>query len=120
MVSAKNDIRPAALCCRGVPNRTPARLSGPGKHFQRPQLSRRRPQFFPTAAENPAQETEKAGVIMEFKAAADEEEMEAKAKEALMQIETRRYDTEFQKRGIKTVWKYGIAFCGKKVVVRSS
>ena len=57
---------------------------------------------------------------MEFKAAADEEEMEAKAKEALMQIETRRYDTEFQKRGIKTVWKYGIAFCGKKVVVRSS
>ncbi|WP_296903069.1 PD-(D/E)XK nuclease domain-containing protein [uncultured Megasphaera sp.] len=65
-------------------------------------------------------ETEKAGVIMEFKAAADEEEMEAKAKEALMQIETRRYDTESQKRGIKTVWKYGIAFCGKKVVVRSS
>ena len=65
-------------------------------------------------------EINKAGVIMEFKAAANEEELPEKAEEALAQIETRRYDTEFQKRGIKNVWKYGIAFCGKKVVVRRS
>ena len=59
----------------------------------------------------------RAGVIMEFKVAADENEMEEKAQEALQQIEDREYVTEFQKRGVKEVWKYGIAFCGKKVCV---
>ena len=62
-------------------------------------------------------EAGRAGVIMEFKVAANEGEMEEKAKEALQQIEDREYITEFQKRGIKEVWKYGIAFCGKKVRV---
>ena len=62
-------------------------------------------------------EAGRAGVIMEFKVAANEGEMEEKAKEALQQIEDREYITEFQKRGIKEVWKYGIAFCGKKVCV---
>ncbi|WP_337514807.1 AAA family ATPase, partial [Dialister succinatiphilus] len=65
-------------------------------------------------------EVDKAGVIMEFKVAADENEMEEKAKEALQQIEDREYITEFQKRGVKEVWKYGIAFCGKKMCVKSS
>ena len=36
---------------------------------------------------------------------------------ALQQIEEREYVTEFRRRGIQTVWKYGIAFCGKKVEV---
>ena len=40
--------------------------------------------------------------------------MAAKAKEALQQIEEREYVTEFRQRGIQRVWKYGIAFCGKK------
>ena len=65
-------------------------------------------------------EANRVGVIMEFKVAASEGEMEDKAKEALQQIEDREYITEFQKRGIKEVWKYGIAFCGKKIVVGRS
>ncbi|XOQ24966.1 MAG: AAA-ATPase-like domain-containing protein [Mitsuokella multacida] len=62
-------------------------------------------------------DAQKAGVIMEFKAAASEDELSAKAEEALTQIEDRAYDTEFQKRGIAEVWKYGMAFCGKKIYV---
>lgn len=65
-------------------------------------------------------ETNRAGVIMEFKVAASEGEMEEKAKEALQQIDDREYVTEFKKRGIEEVWKYGIAFCGKKMCVKSS
>lgn len=61
--------------------------------------------------------TKKAGVIMEFKVATSEKELATKAKEALQQIENRQYITEFEKRNIKTVWKYGIAFCGKKICV---
>lgn len=60
---------------------------------------------------------DKAGVIMEFKVAADEAELQEKANEALRQIETQEYITEFQTRGIHNVWKYGIAFCKKKVAV---
>lgn len=58
----------------------------------------------------------KAGVIMEFKVAASEADMAAKAKEALQQIEEREYVTEFRQRGIQRVWKYCIAFCGKKIL----
>lgn len=54
---------------------------------------------------------------MEFKVAASEADMADKAKEALQQIEEREYVTEFRRRGIQMVWKYGIAFCGKKVEV---
>lgn len=66
-------------------------------------------------------DVEKAGVIMEFKVAASENELEEKSQEALQQIEDREYVAEFQKRGVKEIWKYGIAFCGKKIAVcRSS
>ena len=66
-------------------------------------------------------EADKAGVIMEFKVAASENELEEKSQEALQQIENREYVAEFQKRGVKEIWKYGIAFCGKKIAVcRSS
>lgn len=61
----------------------------------------------------------KAGVILEFKASTTESELESKAKEARQQIDDREYITEFEKRGIKQVWKYGIAFCGKKICVVS-
>lgn len=60
----------------------------------------------------------KAGVLMEFKASETEEMLERKAKEALQQIEDKNYEVEFTKRGIQNVWKYGIAFCGKKVCVK--
>ena len=55
------------------------------------------------------------GVILELKSAKSEEAMEEKAKEALRQIEEKAYLTEFSQQGVKEVWKYGIAFCGKKV-----
>lgn len=57
------------------------------------------------------------GVIMEFKVAVNEVELQEKANEALRQIETQEYITEFQTREIHNVWKYGIAFYKKKVVV---
>lgn len=60
----------------------------------------------------------KAGVLMEFKAADSESQLEDKADEALRQIEETQYGTEFEKRGISKVWKYGIAFCGKQVHVK--
>lgn len=59
----------------------------------------------------------KAGVLMEFKAANSESQLERKAKEALRQITDKQYDMDFAKHGISTVWKYGIAFCGKKIHV---
>ena len=62
-------------------------------------------------------DTAKAGVIMEFKAANTEEQLADKATEALRQIEDKKYETEFSKRNIATVWKYGIAFYGKKIYV---
>ncbi len=55
------------------------------------------------------------GVILELKSARSEEAMEEKAKEALRQIEEKAYLTEFSRQGVKEVWKYGIAFCGKRI-----
>ena len=66
--------------------------------------------FFP-------RDRQKAGVILEFKVADTEAMLQEKAQEALQQIEDKKYDAEFTKRGITTVWKYGIAFCGKKIHV---
>ena len=63
-------------------------------------------------------DTSKAGVLMEFKAADSETQLEDKADEALRQIEEKQYGTEFEKRGISKVWKYGIAFCGKQIHVK--
>ena len=60
------------------------------------------------------------GVILEFKKAGDESQLEKKAQEALEQIEKLAYNSEFAKRKITKIWKYGIAFCGKKVCLRSS
>ena len=62
-------------------------------------------------------DTEKTGVIMEFKTAPTEEKLTAKAQEALQQITKSHYNAEFQKRGIDKIWLYGIAFCGKKIDV---
>ena len=54
-------------------------------------------------------------VILELKSARSEEAMEEKAKEALHQIEEKAYLTELAQQGVTEVWKYGIAFCGKRV-----
>ena len=60
------------------------------------------------------------GVILELKAAKTETELEAKAKEALLQIADKAYGTELSRQGVKEVWSYGIAFCGKKVWLEPS
>ena len=63
-------------------------------------------------------DTSKSGVLMEFKAADNESQLEDKADGALRHIAEKQYGTEFEKRGISKVWKYGIAFCGKQVHVK--
>lgn len=64
-------------------------------------------------------EKQRTGVIMEFKIASQENELERKAREALQQILKRQYDAEFQKQGVSHLWLYGIAFYGKKVCVKT-
>ena len=43
--------------------------------------------------------------------------MEAACKEALEQIEEKKYAEGLKRRGMKKVIKYGIAFCGKECLV---
>lgn len=57
------------------------------------------------------------GVLLEFKVADEEKHLEAKAREAREQIEQKNYVEELYAQGINAIWKYGIAFCGKKVVI---
>lgn len=60
----------------------------------------------------------KAGLILEFKTAEKEDDIEKKADEAIGQIESRDYRAEFRAQGVEPVYAYGIAFCGKQVTVR--
>lgn len=55
------------------------------------------------------------GIILEFKATDKKEDLHSKAKEALQQIDHRKYETELQELGIKEIYKYGVAFCGKDI-----
>lgn len=54
------------------------------------------------------------GIILEFKVATSEKQLENKGKEALAQIEEKNYVIEFQRWYITYVWKYGIDFWGKR------
>ena len=62
------------------------------------------------------------GIIMElkWKSGLKEGELEALSREALNQIDEKRYDSEMKEDGIDTVIKLGIAFSGKKVVVKAN
>lgn len=64
--------------------------------------------FFP-------QNNGKPGVLLEIKAAKTREELEQAAKKALEQIREKAYLKEFNRQGVKKVWTYGIAFCGKRL-----
>ncbi len=55
------------------------------------------------------------GLLLEFKAASTEAEMERAAGEALAQMEKNHYLADFEARGVQEVWQYGVAFCGKRV-----
>ena len=65
-------------------------------------------------------EEEAAGALLEFKVAEKEEDMPERAKEALAQIKANKYASEFEQRGVKEVWQYGIAFCGKKCQIEAA
>lgn len=65
--------------------------------------------------------TKYPGIIMElkWKRGIDEDKLEALSQEALTQIDERRYDLELKDSGVEDILKLGIAFSGKKVVIRS-
>ena len=57
------------------------------------------------------------GYIFEFKLAKTEEELEERSKEALNQIEIKKYPVLLKERGVKEIVYMGMAFYGKKVKV---
>lgn len=58
------------------------------------------------------------GIVMEFKAVKTEEELEKATDDALHQIDEKAYVTELEAAGIHDIWRYGIAFCKKRVLVK--
>lgn len=60
-----------------------------------------------------------AGVIMEFKTAKDAEELDNLAGDALTQIKQKEYAATLANLGVKQIWPYGIAFCGKQAAIKS-
>ncbi len=66
------------------------------------------------------EEKNQNGVIMEFKVADTESALSQTAKIALDQIENLEYITEFRNKGVDKVWKYGVAFCGKKCEIAAN
>lgn len=63
----------------------------------------------------PNREVMQAYEDLEFKTVKTEEEMDEAARAALTQIESKEYTAELARQGVTEVWKYGIAFCGKKM-----
>ena len=57
----------------------------------------------------------KRAFIMEFKSTDSVEKLEEVSKEALKQIENKKYDISLKQNGIKEITYIGIAFCGKQI-----
>ena len=57
----------------------------------------------------------KRAFIMEFKSTDSVEKLEEISKEALKQIEDKKYDVSLKQNGIKEITYIGIAFCGKQI-----
>ena len=59
------------------------------------------------------------GILIELKASkgCSQEQLKKLSKKALQQIVDKRYDTELTAAGVKTIYKYGVAFSGKKVEI---
>ena len=59
------------------------------------------------------------GILIELKASKDcnEEQLKKLSQTALKQIIDKKYDTELTRVGIKTIYKYGVAFSGKNVEI---
>jgi len=60
----------------------------------------------------------KLGILLECKAAKKRAELTKKAKEALLQINTKQYEVEFQQYGIKQILKLGLALWGKELRIQ--
>ena len=59
----------------------------------------------------------KRAFIMEFKSTDNIEKLEEVSKEALEQIENKKYDVSLKQSGIKNITYMGIAFCGKQIKI---
>ena len=59
----------------------------------------------------------KRAFIMEFKSTDSVEKLEEVSKEALKQIEDKKYDISLKQNGIKEIIYIGIAFCGKQIKI---
>ena len=59
----------------------------------------------------------KRAFIMEFKATDSIENLEEVSKEALRQIEDKKYDVSLKQNGVKDITYMGIAFCGKQIKI---
>ena len=59
----------------------------------------------------------KGAYIMEFKSTDNIEKLEEVSKEALRQIEDKKYDISLKQNGIKDITYLGIAFCGKQIKI---
>ena len=59
----------------------------------------------------------KRAFIMEFKSTDNIEKLEEVSKEALKQIEGKKYDISLKQNGIKEITYIGIAFCGKEIKI---
>ena len=59
----------------------------------------------------------KRAFIMEFKATDNIENLEEVSKEALEQIENKKYDVSLKQNDIKDITYMGIAFCGKEIKI---
>ena len=59
----------------------------------------------------------KRAFIMEFKATDSIENLEEISKEALEQIENKKYDVSLKQNGVKDITYMGIAFCGKQIKI---
>ena len=59
----------------------------------------------------------KRAFIMEFKSTDSVEKLEEVSKEALGQIEAKKYDISLKQNGIKEITYIGIAFCGKEIKI---
>ena len=59
------------------------------------------------------------GIIIELKAEknCDDQGLKVLAQTALKQINDKKYDTEMKTKGVKTIFKFGVAFSGKKIEV---
>ena len=59
------------------------------------------------------------GIIIELKAEKNgtEESLKQLSETALKQIQEKQYDTELRAAGVEVIYKYGVAFCGKRVEI---